>query len=74
MITLGEIGERMPSFVTRGHQDYTSFGIGHGITSPCTLKHVGDSYAAYPASLLEQNMKAMHKTFSGVELIYAESN
>ena len=31
---------------------------------------LGDSYAAYPASLLEQNMKAMHKSFSGVTLVH----
>jgi len=32
----------------------------------------GDSYAAYSAALLEQNMKAMHPSFSGVRKEHRE--
>jgi hypothetical protein len=32
----------------------------------------GDSYAAYSAALLEQNMKAMHPSFSGVRVEHRE--
>jgi hypothetical protein len=32
----------------------------------------GDTFTAYSAALLEQNMNAMHKSFSGVTLVYRE--
>ena len=32
----------------------------------------GDSYSAYSAAFLEQNMKAMHKSFSGVKMRHRE--
>ena len=32
----------------------------------------GDTYAAYSAAFLEQNMKAMHRDFNGVTLSYRE--
>jgi hypothetical protein len=32
----------------------------------------GDTFTAYSAALLEQNMKPIHKNFSGVTLVYRE--
>ena len=40
--------------------------------SPYGPIRFGDTYAAYSAAFLEQNMKAMHRDFNGVTLPYRE--
>jgi hypothetical protein len=42
-----------------------------GVQGP--VNTYGDSYAAYAATLLEQNMKRMHPSFSGVSLAHRET-
>ena len=50
--------------------DPWAYGLNISFDWPFSYARIpfGDSFAAYSAALLEQNMKAMHSTFSGVRL------
>ena len=56
--------------------DTWAYGLNISFEWPFSYARIpfGDSYAAYSAALLDQNMKAMHPSFSGVRVDHREES